>query len=243
MSLLANLQYRLLCRLWPRDPSAVHTQGAEKLDKFLAPLDPFFAGLDGLDVLDFGCGGGHETLALARSARTVVGLDVNRPLIEQARARAESVGAGNVEFTTQLDPDLRFDAVISLDAFEHFEDPAAMLATIHSQLKPGGVLLASFGPTWYHPYGGHLFSAFPWAHILLSEQALLRWRNRFRERPATRLREGMNGWSIAKFERMVRSSPFEVERFRCVPIRALRWLHCRLTRELATTVVQMKLKK
>ena len=39
---------------------------------------------------------------------------------------------------------------------------------------------ASFGPPWYHPLGGHIFSVFPWAHLVFSEKVLLRWRKKFR---------------------------------------------------------------
>jgi len=65
---------------------------------------------------------------------------------------------------------------ISLDSFEHYEDPAGILQTMHRILKPGGVVLAAFGPPWFHPYGGHLFSVFPWAHLLFSEHAMVTWR-------------------------------------------------------------------
>jgi len=81
------------------------------------------------------------------------------------------------------------DAIISLDGFEHFDDPGAVLQTMHDLLKPGGTVYASFGPTWYHPLGGHLFSVFPWAHLIFSEKALLRWRSDLRSDGATRFGE------------------------------------------------------
>jgi hypothetical protein len=133
--------------------------------------------------------------------------------------------------------------VISLDAFEHFEDPAAMLRLMEGALKPNAFILASFGPTWYHPKGGHMFSVFPWAHLVLAEKALIDWRNHFRENKAQRFKDGLNGWSIAQFERMVRESPMKLEEFDCVPISSLRSVHCKLTREFTTSVVQMRLRK
>ena len=55
-------------------------------------------GLDGKRVLDLGCGWGRLTLALARSAAHVVGLDREPASIREARARAAAAGLGNVEF-------------------------------------------------------------------------------------------------------------------------------------------------
>ncbi len=96
------------------------------------------------------------------------------------------------------------EVIVSLDSFEHFGDPAGVLAVMHDLLKPGGVIIATFGPTWYHPLGGHLFSVFPWAHLLFSEQALIRWRADIRSDGATRFGEvegGLNQMTIARFER------------------------------------------
>src|SRR5262249_6321332 len=67
--------------------------------------------------------------------------------------------------------------------------PAAILLTMFDLLKPGGVLVASFGPTWYHPLGGHLVSVFPWAHLIFSENALMRWRSSIRSDGAKRFHE------------------------------------------------------
>jgi ubiquinone/menaquinone biosynthesis C-methylase UbiE len=57
--------------------------------------------------------------------------------------------------------------------FEHFTEPKLALDAMYRLLRPGGTLVASFGPTWYHPLGGHLFSVFPWAHLIFSEDDAL----------------------------------------------------------------------
>jgi SAM-dependent methyltransferase len=49
-------------------------------------------------VLDVGCGWGRLTLALARDAAWVVGLDRDAALIREARKRAAAAGRANVEF-------------------------------------------------------------------------------------------------------------------------------------------------
>jgi hypothetical protein len=113
-----------------------------------------------------------------------------------------------------------------------------------SLLKPGGSLYASFGPTWYHPLGGHLFSVFPWAHLLFSEKALIRWRSDIRSDGATRFGEvegGLNQMTIARFEKLAKQSPFVIDFLEAVPIRRLRLLHNRFTREFTTAIVRCKL--
>ena len=111
-------------------------------------------------------------------------------------------------------------------------------------LKPGGKLVASFGPTWYHPLGGHLFSVFPWSHLVFTERALIRWRSDFKTDGARRFSEvagGLNQMTIARFERIVRGSPFVTSSFELVPIRGLARFSNRLTREFTTAIVRCSL--
>jgi SAM-dependent methyltransferase len=195
-------------------------------------------------VIDFGCGDGVATLDLARhGARKVIGLDILQNALDQATRNAANAGLDTLcEFTTSTDT--KADVIVSLDAFEHFGDPAAILDMMHNLLQPGGCVMASFGPTWYHPLGGHLFSMFPWAHILFSESALIRWRANIRPDGATRFSEvegGLNQMTIARFERLVAASQFRIESLETVPIGKLRPIHSRVTREFTTAIVRTKL--
>lgn len=47
--------------------------------------------------------------------------------------------------------------------------------------------------------------------------------------------------TIARFERLIRNSPFGVDHIETVPIRKARLLHNRITREFLTAVVRCKL--
>ena len=49
--------------------------------------------------------------------------------------------------------------------------------------------------------------------------------------------------SIARFERMAAESAFEVETIEAVPIRKLRPVHCKWTREWTTAIVRARLQK
>jgi SAM-dependent methyltransferase len=197
-------------------------------------------------VIDFGCGEGLESVELARiGAGRVIGIDIRDTMLAKAEANARAAGMHECcEFTTATST--KADIVISLDSFEHFADPGAMLAAMYDLLKPGGSLLISFGPTWYHPFGGHLFSVFPWAHLLFSEEALVRWRAHIRSDGATRFAEvegGLNQITIGRFENLVSASPVTLKSLELVPIRKLRPLHCRMTREFTTALIRAKLGK
>jgi SAM-dependent methyltransferase len=134
--------------------------------------------------------------------------------------------------------------ITAIDSFEHFDDPGEVLEQMRRLLKPSGCVLAAFGPTWYHPLGGHLFSVFPWAHLVFTEEALLRWRADFKTDGATRFAEvagGLNQMTIKRFERVVGQSAFRFAEFETVPIRKLRPVGNRLTREFTTAVVRCRL--
>jgi SAM-dependent methyltransferase len=195
-------------------------------------------------VIDFGCGSGSEAVEMARrGAQKVIGLDIQEKGLEVARERAAQAGVSDrCAFTTHTDE--RADVIVAIDSFEHFDDPAAILRLMRAMIKPDGYVIASFGPTWYHPLGGHSFSVFPWAHLIFTEKALLRWRSDFKSDGATRFHEvdgGLNQLTLRRFERLVGQSQFEFAAFEAVPIRKLQALANPLTREFTTAIVRCKL--
>ena len=195
-------------------------------------------------VIDFGCGPGEVCVEMAqRGARKVIGIDIQESWLGMARAHAAEAGVNDCcTFATQSTECA--DIIVTMDAFEHFDDPPAVLRAMRELLKPGGSVIATFGPTWYHPLGGHLFSVFPWAHLIFTEKALIRWRSDFKTDGATRFREvagGLNQMTIHRFERIIKQSPFRFVEFEAVPIRKLKPLANRLTREVTTSIVRCKL--
>jgi SAM-dependent methyltransferase len=242
---LSTLQYRALLALYPGSSGRAGETAYANKSKLATLLGPdIWTRIAGKHIIDFGCGEGTDAVEMAKrgGAARVAGIDIREDALDHARRKALAAGVHNCSFeTTTTEP---ADILISVDAFEHFADPAVILQTMAELLKPGGEVLISFGPTWYHPRGGHLFSVFPWAHILLTELALIRWRSTFKADGATRFHEvagGLNQMTIRRFEQLVAASPFRFESFQCVPIRPLRRLHNRLTREWTTSIVRCRL--
>jgi SAM-dependent methyltransferase len=194
------------------------------------------------EILDFGCGPGQEVVEIAEhGARHVIGIDVRQTWLEVGAAHAAERGvADRCTFARSWDEPV--DLIVSLDSFEHFADPAGVLARMRQLLKPGGRILAAFGPTWYHPLGGHVYSVFPFSHLLFSENALVRWRSLHKTDGATTIAEsGLNKMTIRRFIRLVEASPLRFARFELLPIRPLRLLANRVTREFTTAAVRCAL--
>ena len=197
-------------------------------------------------VVDFGCGEGHEVVELAEhGARRVIGIEKNPGWLDRATARIVERGVADrcTVIREWTGPAAAADVIVCLDSFEHFKDPAAILLTMHRLMKPGGCVLVTFGPLWYHPYGGHLFSVFPYAHLIFSEHAMLTWRSLLpgKEPKPSLLAAGINKMTIKRFEQLVQNSPFKFASFEAVPIRRLRWVRVAGLREFTTSIVRCRL--
>ncbi len=103
--------------------------------------------LDGLSILDVGCGGGLVCEPLARLGARVTGLDPASENVEAARRHASGQGlaidyrCGSVE---ELGAEgLQFDAVACLEVVEHVPEPGAFLAACARLVRPGGLMLLS----------------------------------------------------------------------------------------------------
>ena len=107
------------------------------------PLQP--RPLDGLSLLDVGCGGGLLSEPLTRLGARVTGLDASTTSVEVARRHAEEVGL-DIAYRQGTAEDLaaagaRFDAVVSLEVVEHVADLKAFLAAAVALTRPGGALV------------------------------------------------------------------------------------------------------
>lgn len=230
-----------ILRALSRPPSDVdHTPSASERDV----LDPLhllrrvYPDLEALvasrRVLDFGCGQGHQCIALVRELScSVVGLDTNEATLANARRNAalQGIPSDRLSLLTSVPSGLHtgFDVVISQNAFEHFGNPEEALGEMSTMLRAGGVLLLTFGPPWYAPYGNHMyfFSKVPWMNLLFSERTVMNVRRSYRSDNARRYEEvesGLNRMTIARFERIVRRSDLHLRRVNYECVRKMNWL-------------------
>jgi 2-polyprenyl-6-hydroxyphenyl methylase/3-demethylubiquinone-9 3-methyltransferase len=106
------------------------------------------ASLAGARALDVGCGGGLLSEALARRGARVTGIDLAPGMVEVARLHAAEEGL-DIDYRVVGAEELaantaeRFDVIACMEMLEHVPQPARMLATLASLLRPGGSLFVS----------------------------------------------------------------------------------------------------
>jgi ubiquinone/menaquinone biosynthesis C-methylase UbiE len=142
-------------------------------------------------VAEIGAGGGELTLAMARAVGEtgrVFSNEINRDRLAGIKKAADAAGLKNVEMIegrekeTNL-PDQCCDAIFMRNVYHHFDDPAAMNASLLKSLQPGGRLaVVDFGP----PPG--------------AESAT----------PSGRSEDGHHGVSAASVERELKAAGFEI---------------------------------
>lgn len=99
-------------------------------------------------VLDVGCGGGRQTLALAAAVGptgAVVGIDISERMISLAQSRIEQADASHVsvqvgDAQTEVF-EAAFDRVVSQFGCMFFDDPATAYGNLCKALKAGGKLV------------------------------------------------------------------------------------------------------
>ncbi|MCO6419209.1 bifunctional 2-polyprenyl-6-hydroxyphenol methylase/3-demethylubiquinol 3-O-methyltransferase UbiG [Siccirubricoccus sp. KC 17139] len=147
---------RLAGRWWdPKGPMApLHAMNPARMGWVIGHLarrhgrDPATARpLEGLSVLDVGCGAGLASEALARAGADVTGLDAAGAALEAARAHA-AAGGLTIDYREGLPEALaaegrRFDAVLALEVIEHVADRAAFCAALRALAKPGAPVFLS----------------------------------------------------------------------------------------------------
>jgi 2-polyprenyl-6-hydroxyphenyl methylase/3-demethylubiquinone-9 3-methyltransferase len=103
--------------------------------------------LDGIRILDIGCGGGILCEPLARLGATVVGADPAPDNIKAAALHAERGGL-TIDYRVTAAEALagageRFDVVLAMEVVEHVADVGLFVRCCAGMVKPGGLMIAA----------------------------------------------------------------------------------------------------
>jgi 2-polyprenyl-6-hydroxyphenyl methylase / 3-demethylubiquinone-9 3-methyltransferase len=104
--------------------------------------------LEGLTVLDVGCGGGLVCEPMARLGAKVTGVDAGEKNIKTAMAHAAETGVkvdyrvGTVEALLEAGEG-PFDVVLNLEVVEHVANPGRFLQDSAALVKPGGMMIVA----------------------------------------------------------------------------------------------------
>lgn len=178
----------------------------------------FLENIKDKSILDYGCGGGFQVIAMALSgAKYVIGLD-NRDYVfkDGINLSKEKQIETKVRFITSLEHNQKFDIIVSQNSFEHYSNPYNVLKEWIMLLKNEGKIYITFGPPWYAPFGSHtrFFTKLPWVNILFCESTVMKVRSRFRNDGAKFYYEvdgGLNKMTVKKAEEILRASGLELE--------------------------------
>jgi ubiquinone/menaquinone biosynthesis C-methylase UbiE len=108
------------------------------------------------DVVEFGCGTGYFTKAIAEHAGQVIATDLSDEMLEVARTQLKALRNVTLQKEDCESPSfesLRFDTVFLANVVHTIENPRAALAESHRILKDGGLLLiisyTDYSTNWF----------------------------------------------------------------------------------------------
>jgi ubiquinone/menaquinone biosynthesis C-methylase UbiE len=108
------------------------------------------------DVIEFGCGTGYFTKAIAKKARNVIATDLSDEMLEMARIQLKEfqnirIQTANCEATSF--PSERFDTVFMANLIHVLINPIKVLQESHQILRNGGLLLivdfTGYSMSWF----------------------------------------------------------------------------------------------
>lgn len=167
----------------------------------------------GLQVLDFGCGGGQACIALARQGALVTGLDISSQQLAFAERQVLAAQVqvqfllGSSERLAQL-PVAAWDLILSIYAFHYLPDLPECLAACQRCLRPGGRLVFSLD----HPLRNCFYDQAeqeltPYPNRNYFDHSPLRWRF-----PETAVTLQSYHYTMSQWVTLLHNAGFAIER-------------------------------
>jgi len=213
----------------------------EETRRVVPAFEPYWD-LRGKHILDIGTGlGGKLPFYIEAGAKAVTGIDINP---QSLRAAHNHIGAHGLSSAIRLArcdaarlpfPDNYFNAIVSINVFEHIEQVDFAMQEAYRVIEPGGIAFLHL-PPYFSAWGPHLenWIHFPWPHLLFSEPTLMRVaaREDARQRLSSQFVEAaridwqasggripdVNRVTLRHFRQMVRQAGFTILQFRLLPI-------------------------
>jgi SAM-dependent methyltransferase len=135
--------------------------------------------LEGLKVVDIGCGQGGESCGyVSQNPSILVAVDINFELLRTAvnfarrkNTRPLFVGADVFKLPFQ---NASFDVIFSNGMIEHLPGIDGLFPSLYRILRPGGLARLSFA-AWWGPFAGHIRDQLPYPYIHLLPRTWVYW--------------------------------------------------------------------
>lgn len=100
--------------------------------------------LDGLSLLDVGCGGGLLSEPMARLGARTTAIDAGADILGAAAAHGEQAGL-KIDYHIATAEEWaaaghRYDAIVAMEVIEHVADLGSFITALGDMLKPGGAM-------------------------------------------------------------------------------------------------------
>lgn len=160
------------------DPEAFLATGRREVNDVLDHARSLGLGTARGRALDFGCGAGRLTLALADHVDEVVGIDISPTMLAKAREFDAGHRCDFVENDREdlaLFEDATFDVVMSSLVLQHLPPPLARnyLAEMVRVLRPGGLLVVQLATAADRSVKGVLVRVLPLRAVRFLQQRVL----------------------------------------------------------------------
>ena len=125
--------------------AAIYDRDANPLPALEEPLvEQLLGEVDGLDVLDLGCGTGRHSVRLAAAGARVTALDFSAKMLAEARAKARDVRFQVHDLSQPLPfPDESFDRVLCALVVDHIEALDRLFGEMHRVCRSTGYVVVS----------------------------------------------------------------------------------------------------